>query len=542
MVKKLIFFIAILFIFLLMGCPETNDSNNSDLNLNDFNQNNQNTQLKCVSGDNLCLSECNSSNDFDCLKSCDELNGFICRPEQQCNAETLISIDSEICCSEECVSSTVSQKACSDLSGAICSSEEECIGNLLNVIHEDCCSDVSGEQTCCDGICEQKPKTCSELGGIICTENKYCSQSWLNATDSYRCCPISCSSTSVGSCEGVECNGNQKCVNGNCILKTCAEQNGYVCSENEVCEGNSFVAYDTSACCPYSCVAVQTDLCENVNCPSNQKCVNGTCVLKTCSELGGNFCETNYECQGELVNSSNGNSCCIGSCSYVVSADIVAVSVEAKNALSVCDYPYVKATFKIYNQISVTIKAELFDQQGLLATEEKSFAGCVIQSDAQGEYCEYDISFNPEERLKGKNLTVKFDSDNSIQETNENNNEISTSVSSVNFDFTTKALVYSGLSGIGVAFDESLLVPENNYYIDPTEVTFSLYVDSTKIGDYTECVATSTFDTTTGGRTFWIPYSLDSGTHEIKVIWDPQNLLSETNESNNEHTETIEVS
>jgi hypothetical protein len=37
------------------------------------------------------------------------------------------------------------------------------------------------------------------------------------------------------------------------LTPTCTEQNGYICKENETCEGNNLVSVDTTACCDIVC-------------------------------------------------------------------------------------------------------------------------------------------------------------------------------------------------------------------------------------------------------------------------------------------------
>ena len=36
--------------------------------------------------------------------------------------------------------------------------------------------------------------------------------------------------TTENSCKGITCDTNKKCVDGNCVLKTCGEMNGIICS------------------------------------------------------------------------------------------------------------------------------------------------------------------------------------------------------------------------------------------------------------------------------------------------------------------------
>ncbi len=60
-----------------------------------------------------------------------------------------------------------------------------------------------------------------------------------------------------------------------------------------------------------------------VPCESNEKRINGKCVLKTCDELGGLECSSGFSCSKETINSSNSNACCVGSCVVDNSCDFV---------------------------------------------------------------------------------------------------------------------------------------------------------------------------------------------------------------------------
>ncbi len=88
-------------------------------------------------------------------------------------------------------------------------------------------------------------------------------------------------SVDVNLCDSVECSDFEFCVNG-------------VCVEREL-----------------------------VPCESNEKRVDGVCVLKSCSDFGGQECVSGFSCSNETVKSSDSNACCIGSCVVDNSCDFV---------------------------------------------------------------------------------------------------------------------------------------------------------------------------------------------------------------------------
>ncbi|MFH1256784.1 MAG: hypothetical protein V1494_05845 [Candidatus Diapherotrites archaeon] len=137
-------------------------------------------------------------------------------------------------------------------------------------------------------------KKCGETGGEICHGTQACPQGVVKALDTEYCCPVKCIEPT--SCEGITCPENQRCLNGKCVLKTCTQLGGQPCNSREVCPGNLIVSYDSAKCCATVCAA--TTSCEGLVCPSNQKCASGNCVLKTCAEQSGITCETNKFCDG----------------------------------------------------------------------------------------------------------------------------------------------------------------------------------------------------------------------------------------------------
>lgn len=55
------------------------------------------------------------------------------------------------------------------------------------------------------------------------------------------------------SCLEVSCSVNKKCVSGSCMLKTCSEMEGSVCILPDLCDGTKYVTEDAGECCVGTC-------------------------------------------------------------------------------------------------------------------------------------------------------------------------------------------------------------------------------------------------------------------------------------------------
>ena len=130
-------------------------------------------------------------------------------------------------------------------------------------------------------------------------------------------CPPGCDSSNDADCqpdpcEGVRCQENQKCVNGSCELKECSEQGGEICSAYLSCPSDFIPASDTQRCCLESCS--EEAPCAGVTCPDDKKCVDGICVFKSCSEMNGVICASTQTCSEDVVETADTDECCIGIC------------------------------------------------------------------------------------------------------------------------------------------------------------------------------------------------------------------------------------
>ena len=116
----------------------------------------------------------------------------------------------------------------------------------------------------------------------------------------------------TNTCATVTCSSDKKCVNGECILKTCNEIGGNICMSNQTCPTSYVAAADSTKCCSETCTE-DTEPCGG--CSENYKCVDNLCYMKTCSELGGMICnQTTEECSIQVEPAGDSVSCCLGTC------------------------------------------------------------------------------------------------------------------------------------------------------------------------------------------------------------------------------------
>ena len=178
-------------------------------------------------------------------------------------------------------------------------------------------SDCASNQKCVNNECVGK--TCSEINSSYktsCSDGYSSTSTGVSGSDGtcYTCSAISgyCTSDS-------QCGTNQKCVNNECVGKTCSEINSSYktsCS-NGYSSTSAGVSGSDGAC--YTCSAISGYCTSDSDCASNQKCVNNSCVLKTCAELGHkSSCNTadGYTAVNANVTGSDGTcyDCNVASC------------------------------------------------------------------------------------------------------------------------------------------------------------------------------------------------------------------------------------
>ncbi|MDP7181845.1 MAG: hypothetical protein QF486_05385 [Candidatus Woesearchaeota archaeon] len=139
---------------------------------------------------------------------------------------------------------------------------------------------------------------------------------------------IGCVTVNMGPAEQVPClrlacGEGERCLENNgagqCIPYVCETLGGKLCKPTEKCPGSNPVQGEP--CCSVDCVDSGIDLCQDMTCARNTKCVDGECLLKTCTEIGGEACKEFRACSIIPVLSSDSKFCCLEPCLNLESCD-----------------------------------------------------------------------------------------------------------------------------------------------------------------------------------------------------------------------------
>lgn len=157
---------------------------------------------------------------------------------------------------------------------AICQ-HSECSGGLCQTSYletDPLCTTNEACHTkgCSNGECVDTPLTgpdpsCS-LAAQACKASSCTAGScnYVNSNDASLCAHQTCRQETCmdGECDSTTymadhstdtgCTDPYWCVSGSCQLKTCSEQNGNVCTGNQICNGNLLLS-DSNACCDVAC-------------------------------------------------------------------------------------------------------------------------------------------------------------------------------------------------------------------------------------------------------------------------------------------------
>ena len=194
--------------------------------------------------------------------------------------------------------------------------EDRCSGSPKKCSNSTITACISGDGCCpssCDywgdDDCAAPLETCSEQGGEICRSDEICQQSFIDASDSTRCCPSACEEEPEELCDGVTCDPNKKCVDGGCVLKSCSEMGGRICPTDKMCSRITAFAAGTTQCCLGNCI-------EPVECSIDSECDDqNACTTDICDD-SNNTCI--YEDVTECV---DGDGCCPENCNYHLDSD-----------------------------------------------------------------------------------------------------------------------------------------------------------------------------------------------------------------------------
>lgn len=182
------------------------------------------------------------------------------------------------------------------------------------------------------------------------------------------------------------------------------------------------------------------------------------------------------------------------------------------------------------NNNSSNFKAKLFDNNVEIGSQ-------IISSLSAGDSMDLTFNWTPS-TLGIHNLKLVLDTDNTVNESNEFNNEFK---SSVIVEKQRPDLTVTGLDIPGEIF---VLKP---YNITATLKNTGLNISSSfavKIMDNNKEISSRIISSLNSGQSqtivlSWIPES--SGSHNIKILIDPLNAINESNENNNELSQSFLV-
>jgi len=237
------------------------------------------------------------------------------------------------CVNNECVDVI----RCKDMGWTKCP-PDNCRGDIKTIKSGSCCigncaeclidSDCLSSYRCIDDRCVKK--SCEDRGGVLCAPGDVCKGNIISVEYDYSCCDGVCVEIVTKSMKDMQVpppddgcdsdaycnNAYMKCVNRNCIIKTCAEQGGVECMSSMACVGSSTQASDSSVCCIGSC---NPESCSSdSDCDELQECWNNVCIQQSCSENSGDICSTDEICSQPFLDVSDSR-CCPVTCQPISS-------------------------------------------------------------------------------------------------------------------------------------------------------------------------------------------------------------------------------
>jgi hypothetical protein len=256
-------------------------------------QTDSNCALGKICVDNFCVEGCREDNDceyigenFVCHNEQCVNNSLICEANADCPEDTpFCDTENNLCL--ECLNNThcdgliCSEGMCVEEceSDGDCDLREICLGNV-------CKTGCRNDTQCASGMtCDLAKLTCvSEyVPTQSCTLNNYfCVDIWDCPTGS--------------TISGFSCSSNWDvcCREGPVIIETCAQKNGYICTDDERCPGTTISGTsDIGECCSVRCVEK-----ENNQPPPTYTCPTNKCKSSCSSDerISSLTCASGYSC------------------------------------------------------------------------------------------------------------------------------------------------------------------------------------------------------------------------------------------------------
>ena len=490
---------------------------------------------QCKNADGCCPSGCTPANDNDCIEAdqcaanaeCsdndnstnDECKGT---PKKCSNTKITACRSGDNYCPGNCTSSNDPD----------CPPRDQCKTNA------DCNDSKNSTTDICSGTpqkCTHTIKTCVEMAGEICLQTEACAKNFITTKDSNRCCLSACTPKDTCS-KTADCNDSNPCTNDMCMgsPKQCEHIPILACQHGDGC-CLSKCNYSNDNDCPGPCTGV--------SCPGNQKCVDSQCVLKTCPEMRGTVCASGKACTVRALEASDAIACCTGICETpngdlllsgepVIAGSGTDESLKADCSTTQMVFLDLNSTFSAEKK-GITFDANIDGRQVALkqpiATGESGGLGTTIK------HGKNRVHFKIEEALAGHTLTIAIDSNNAVNEINENNNVYVKEFPGTKMDLSVSSAGYdSDLNESYIEISRNPATPDCPPYI--THQIADVYIGGEKLAS----ASFLGFNLENGSKSR-ILLDLSPGEHAIRVVLDPDNFIDESNEGNNEYEGTITV-
>lgn len=436
------------------------------------------------------------------------------RPECFRNYEC---IDEDPCTIDECV-----LNSCSNQKKTVCESEDGCCPEGCEYAEDNDCpeppeckenSDCTSPNPCYSAFCDDGECDYVEINACI---------------DDDGCCPKGCTDDTDCDEQGNECEDASDCPEGeSCTEPDCL--NGYCVTVQVIsCVNND-------GCCPLGCEGKDNDCQEtecddDEDCEENQKCADSSCVLMTCSEQQGSICQSNEMCPFEFLEASDTSSCCPEECVpesseddlYIIS-DSIEIWGEQEDEIPVCSYN--NKDNHIWFQFNSTFLDELDTD-------------IDFEVSVDGEKVDFDFTETIEPGLNtvhadnipsvaGRTLEITIDKNNDVNENNEQNN-----LASIQPDFDLMDLYIDNVTYLDSQQELEIIIKRDQVTGDCPG--FWVRVTSDQGTNYPH--SRDGFGYQGDPKLARTTLSVSSEPQNLQVFVDPDNLIKETDESNNEYT------
>ncbi len=230
----------------------------------------------------------------------------------------------------------------------------------------------------------------------VCILKSGCSYNNPACGSDYACVNNACVLKSGCAYSNPSCGANYNCVNNVCVLKSGCQYNNPVCSANYECISNNCVL---KSGCAYN----------NPSCDANYNCVNNACVLKSGCAYSNPACSSSQVCKN--------NACVLLPDLYVYGITTSSINSATKQAT---------LRFRIGNSGAASPSGISWKADATDGASTKTNYGTYASSISANGITDYQYTIFTFANSGSHTVTVTLDYGGAIDETNEQNNGLST--------------------------------------------------------------------------------------------------------------------